>query len=406
MVHEKKICEILKDVPQYKYVPEFDPDGGCIKALTLEGERVGSQKTKIFGYFGLPENISSKVPAVVLVHGGGGHAFHCWVKQWNDRGYAAIAIDTTGFMPKKRNAGCKECDGEDWERTLHGVFYEEGYVCGPDNDGMDIEEKSIEEQWMFHAVSACIKAHSFLRHQKEIDIGKIGVTGVSWGGVITSILIGMDNRFAFAVPTYGTAYLGDSFADIMQNFKKECVKKYWMAESRYDKLNIPVLWLAWNDDSCFSIQSASKSYLHSQSNNENSRLSLVNLMKHSHWHTWQREEPFFFADWCVKAGKAMPMITDMSSKEDICLNITADDEIKIKSASLFYITSPMEYKVYNKFGDQSRSFMSQEWQIMPLAVEGNKAFGKMPENAVGTYKEVVFLIGEKEITVTTEYLEK
>ena len=32
----------------------------------------------------------------VLVHGGGGTAFDAWVRLWNDRGYAAIAMDLAG----------------------------------------------------------------------------------------------------------------------------------------------------------------------------------------------------------------------------------------------------------------------------------------------------------------------
>ena len=37
---------------------------------------------------------------MVLVHGGGGTAFAEWVKAWTSRGYAAIAMDTCGQIPK------------------------------------------------------------------------------------------------------------------------------------------------------------------------------------------------------------------------------------------------------------------------------------------------------------------
>ncbi len=404
---ENRLLGAINLKANYKYVPEFNPPDSNIKALTLEGEQIGDKKTKIFAYYGLPENADGKVPAIVLIHGGGGHAFHCWVKQWNDRGYAAIAMDTTGFMPKVQNAGYKEGDGENWERELNGVFFEDDYVSAPGNDGMNIADKSYDEHWMLHAVSSAIRANNFLREQPEIDSDKIGVTGVSWGGVITSVLIGWDNRFAFAAPIYGSGYLGDSFADIMQNFKTAEVKKYWLAENRYDKLNMPVLWLAWNDDCCFSVQSNSKSYLHSLKGSEKSRLSLVNLMGHSHNCAWRREETFMFADWCVKGGNMMPSITDNSADDSISIEIIADSTTEICSASLYYITSPMEYKVYDKFGngDQSRAYMAQEWQIMPLELDGSTAYGKKPENAVGSYKEITFVSNGKKLTVTTEYTE-
>ena len=33
--------------------------------------------------------------------------------------------------------------------------------------------------------------------------------GISWGGVITSTVIGIDDRFAFAIPTYGCGDLAE-----------------------------------------------------------------------------------------------------------------------------------------------------------------------------------------------------
>ena len=48
----------------------------------------------MFAWCGLPAAAAgTKSPAMVLVHGGGGTAFEHWVRLWNDRGYAAIAMD-------------------------------------------------------------------------------------------------------------------------------------------------------------------------------------------------------------------------------------------------------------------------------------------------------------------------
>ena len=38
--------------------------------------------------------------AMVLVHGGGGTAFDAWVRAWVKAGYAAIAMDTCGALPR------------------------------------------------------------------------------------------------------------------------------------------------------------------------------------------------------------------------------------------------------------------------------------------------------------------
>jgi len=53
-------------------------------------------------------------------------------------------------------------------------------------------------------------ANSLLRSFPEINPEKVGVCGVSWGGVWTCILSGLDHRFAFAIPIYGCGFLNES----------------------------------------------------------------------------------------------------------------------------------------------------------------------------------------------------
>ena len=41
-----------------------------------------------------------------------------------------------------------------------------------------------------------------LRAQPDVDAARIGLTGISWGGYLTCITAGVDDRFRFAVPVY------------------------------------------------------------------------------------------------------------------------------------------------------------------------------------------------------------
>ena len=95
------IEDYLSMIPKVEYISTFDPkpstgwDG--VKALWYEGVPYKGKLTKVFAYIGYPKiKQRAKVPAVVLVHGGGGHAFAHWVKIWNERGYAAISMDVDG----------------------------------------------------------------------------------------------------------------------------------------------------------------------------------------------------------------------------------------------------------------------------------------------------------------------
>src|SRR3954447_16090105 len=68
-----------------------------VRALYFESVPWKGKPTRVFAYYGAPAG--KKRPAMVLIHGGGGTAFAEWVRMWNKRGYAAIAMDTCGNLP-------------------------------------------------------------------------------------------------------------------------------------------------------------------------------------------------------------------------------------------------------------------------------------------------------------------
>lgn len=165
-----------------------------VRAVMIGASSFHGEETRVFAYWGLPAGASAgrKVPAMVLVHGGLGTAHEEWVRLWNSRGYAAIAMDTCGALPV-RGLG----DGLGWLRHRYS---------GPRGWGRyeRVSRDAPEDQWTFHAVGAVIRSHSFLRSRPEVDAARVGLTGISWGGYLVSIVAGVDDRFAFAAPVYGT----------------------------------------------------------------------------------------------------------------------------------------------------------------------------------------------------------
>ena len=76
----------------------FDEPG--VRAVFYDGLSFQGKPTRVFAWIGTPEHAAgTKVPGIVLVHGGGGSAFAEWVGRWTSRGYAAIAMDLNGEVP-------------------------------------------------------------------------------------------------------------------------------------------------------------------------------------------------------------------------------------------------------------------------------------------------------------------
>ena len=394
--------------PVFHEIQNLQPTGifEGIKAIWFEGMDKGGDKTKVFAYIGFPDEAleTEKVPAVVLLHGGGGHAFLCWVKMWNDRGYAAIAIDTTGYFPTAVNAGASE-NPANWSYGVPSSIAETGYTSAPDKDNMRNSAGPLDNMWIYHAVGQAILAGNILRADARVDSNKIGIVGISWGGVITSITIGYDVRFAFAVSIYGSGYLDEAKSSMRNNFSSTETQELWLAQERFSKVKIPVLWLCWNDDKCFSINSNSKSYLDTVKNNVETRISMISMMHHSHTHAWNRPESIAFADSIVKNGAKLTGLEKHPAGATVNVTLNVDPSATDVTAKLYYITSAMTYSNYDKFGTGTSTYMDQIWQTAELSVIDHTITGCIPTEAAGYYIEVKTTINGIEYITTSPYVE-
>ena len=98
--------ERLKKTPQVEWLNRK----GTVHSLLYEGEPFkGDCATQVFAYYASPGTLNANpeldrdLPAIVLVHGGGGTAFDQWARKWAADGYAAIAMDLNGGRPKGGN---------------------------------------------------------------------------------------------------------------------------------------------------------------------------------------------------------------------------------------------------------------------------------------------------------------
>ena len=273
---------------------------GAVRPIFFDALDWEGKPTRVFAWIGLPAGASKEkpVPGVVLVHGGGGSAFKEWVQKWNEQGFAAISIAVEGQTEQKGEAGAK------WQRHEHG---------GPARPGTYADfTKPLEDQWMYHAVADTILANNLLRSLPEVDPAKVGIMGVSWGGVITSTVIGLDPRFAFAIPTYGCGGLHKAASHYSKHLAKNSLYPIlWDPNLRLEKAAMPVLWLSWTGDMHFPMDSLAASR---EKVSGVSVFALVPKMKHGHGPAWSRPESYAFAKSVMQDGK--PWCVPESTKID------------------------------------------------------------------------------------------
>ena len=274
----------LAKVPEFEWVDTKSP----VRSLLYRGEPFQGKPTSVFALYATPGTLKgdpasdAALPAVVLVHGGGGTAFREWVELWAGRGYAAIAMDLAGR-------------GADRKRLPDG---------GPDQKNADKFgriDAPVTEQWSYHAVANVIRAHSLIRSFPEIYEGRTAITGISWGGYLTCIVAGLDRRFQAAVPVYGCGFLtgGSAWDSTFAKMSKK-QRARWVElwdPSRYLRTSsMPVFFINGTNDGAYWLPAYRKTYELKDRRDRNLRITVK--MPHGHKQgSWRRRLPQRFNHW-------------------------------------------------------------------------------------------------------------
>jgi dienelactone hydrolase len=292
---------------------------------------------------------------------------------WNDRGYAAIAMDTCGCVPVGTYGN--------WQR------HERGGPAGWGGWGQIDEPK--EDQWTFHAVADALLAHSLLRSLPEVDPDHIGVTGISWGGYLTSLIAGVDHRYRFAAPVYGCGSTLDmTFGDNVRALGPEGAErwmKWWDPSSYLADAAMPILWVNGTNDFAYTMNGWQKSYRLPQGPHY---LALRIRMAHGHTEGEVPEEIHAFADQILKGGPPLCHITGQGRDGDNAW-ATFEAEVPVAKAELCFT------KDTGKWADRA-------WEAAPAALADGRVTAALPE---GTACYYLNLTDDRDLVVSTEHEE-
>ena len=351
--------DFLSAVPHVEADPERSVEG--VEAAFFEGAPWKGKPTRVFAYYGLPSTRpGEQVPAMVLVHGGGGSAFIPWVKLWVSRGYAAIAMDTCGCIS----------GGGHGNHTRHADGGPAGW------GGFNQVDEPAEDQWAFHAVSAVVRAHSLIRSFPQVDPARIGITGISWGGYLTCIAAGIDQRFAFAAPVYGCGFLRENSTwlgefEKMQSGSAERWGLLWDPLVYLPQVKCPMLWVNGTNDFAFPMDSWQKSYRLPEGSRT---LSLRVRMEHGHGGPGENPpEIHTLAEALFRGGSPLAKITRCTLESGV-LTANFESRESITSAELCYTTDTC-------------SWVDRHWQTLPaeLDVPNRMASARLPAAATVCY---------------------
>jgi len=370
------------DMDRLAIPPETFPAEGFhaegVKALFYEGLPFQGKPTRVFAWLGMPkEAAQGRVPGMVLVHGGGGTAFAEWVRLWNERGYAAIAMDTCGSTP----------DGERGNWARHGF-------SGPAGWGASFNQTDWlkEDQWTYHAVADAALAHSLLHSLPEVDPDRIGLTGISWGGYLTCIIAGVDARFRFAVPVYGCGFYRDTiaFAEHLNALDTEEADRWmeWWDPSVYlSDTRMPMLWVTGSNDSAYPMNALQKSY-----RLPSGPRSLCIRLRMPHGHGGAGENP----------KEIHAFAESILNNEAPLASITAQGRDGDTAWATFESRVPMAKAELNVTSDLG-PWPDRQWKALPAQMETpGKVTAAIPD---GTQVYYLNLFDSRDLVVSTEHVE-
>jgi dienelactone hydrolase len=357
------------NLPELRKVPEskvIDP-AAPVTEVYYAGESYKGQPTRVFAWLARPAKAEGKRPAMVLVHGGGGKAFREWAELWSARGYVALAMDLAGHSP-------------DGKRLPDG---------GPDqSDETKFGVAEPGDRWTYHAVANVIRGVSLLSSLPDVDAQRIGITGISWGGYLTCIVSGLDDRLKVSVPVYGCGFLDENSVwlprfDAMTPERRATWTKLWDPSRYVGQATMPVLFMNGTNDFAYPMDSYRKTYRLVK----NRDICVTVNMPHGHVQGWAPKEIGLYVDQHLTGGVPLANVKGFRREAGEAM-LDFESRSPVKSAALHFTTD-------------TGPWQQRKWSTTAARLETNRASAALPEARPLVY--FMTLVDERDAVVSSEH---
>ncbi|RZO13451.1 MAG: hypothetical protein EVB09_10475 [Verrucomicrobiaceae bacterium] len=266
-----------KELLEIELIKEWQTKDVITRYVTFKVGTFKGADSRIAAYYSFPRN-SKKNAAFVWSHGGGQRAEKNRGIYFAKQGFATLDINWLG-RPLKEGIE-KNTDWGNVDPTQGPRFYAKSLRKGwkhnmqSDDHTIDSVASPRNSNWFLLAVAAR-RAITFLEQQDEVDPNKIGFSGYSMGGMITS-LVAMDSRLQAVVPMVGGT--GFKYVDFLGGIEGSSIKPHFKHLDLYKKtmdpegywplVKCPVLFITSSNDFHSTFERIYQS---------------MNLLNHSNW---------------------------------------------------------------------------------------------------------------------------
>ncbi len=251
-----KNVDARADGLETEVVKEWMEDGIVCRYVIFKVGTFKGADSRIAAFYTFPQG-AKKGPAIVWAHGGGQRAELERGKYFAKQGYAMVDINWGG---RELVEGIKP--NTDWgnvDPTQGKQFYPKAFRpvkqnLLPDDHTIDPVVSPRNGNWFLLAYAGR-RAITFLEQQPEVDPGKIGFTGYSMGGNITSY-VAIDERVKAVAPMVGgTGFITSEFPGIPGNAMAAAYRGHvelfantMESQSYYPQVKCPVLLITASND--------------------------------------------------------------------------------------------------------------------------------------------------------------
>jgi len=325
----KQLWEVPTGEVKYQVVKAYERGGVRIEEVRYQSRSFKRKPVQIFGYFCYPQKHQARLPGILLSHGGGGSASLPRAFGWAKKGFAVLAIDLPG--KGENRAGSRS--------------------SGPDMDVVNLlrTQPDPSYNYLVHAVAAARNGISFLAQRPEVDPDRLGMIGLSWGGVLTLLTNGQDNRLKAAVNVFGAGYIPEGctwedWFNAMPAQDKELWSEYLDPKNFLPTQHAPILFITGTNDHCYYLTIFQKSYA---AVTAPKHYYLIPNLKHR-FLAAATDPAFAWLNLYLKKGKPFPQIENLTpyqkTADRIIIPVKVRSAAAIKSVRLYYtLGGPQEW---------------------------------------------------------------